>query len=86
MQLPVFHLRFLYSDWQTKYTGQFVILLLVPIDKCQSQWPSGPRQRSAADRLLGMRVRIPLGEWTFVLGVLKSKRQKSKCRIIQKKK
>jgi hypothetical protein len=28
---------------------------------CRSQWPSGLRRGSAADRLLGLRVRIPPG-------------------------
>jgi hypothetical protein len=32
----------------------------------RSQWPHGIRRRSAAERLLGLRVRIPLGAWTFV--------------------
>ena len=39
----------------------------------ESQWPSGLRRGSAADRLLGIRVRIPLGAWMFVLCVLYSK-------------
>jgi hypothetical protein len=32
----------------------------------RSQWPRGPRCGSAADRLLGLRVRIPPGEWISV--------------------
>jgi hypothetical protein len=32
----------------------------------RSQWPRGLKRRSAATRLLGLRVRIPLMEWTFV--------------------
>jgi hypothetical protein len=32
----------------------------------RSQWPRGLRGRSAAAWLLGSRVRIPLGAWTFV--------------------
>jgi hypothetical protein len=32
----------------------------------QSQWLSGKRVWSAADRLLRLRVRIPLGTWMFV--------------------
>ena len=43
----------------------------------RSQWPKDLRRGSAADRLLGMRVRIPPGAWMFVLCVLyiKDKRQ-----------
>ena len=33
---------------------------------CRSQWPRGLRRRSAAARLPGLWVRIPLGAWTFV--------------------
>ena len=40
---------------------------------CQYQWPSGLRRGSAADRLLGLRVRIPPGAWMFVLCVLYTK-------------
>jgi hypothetical protein len=32
----------------------------------RSTWPRGPRRRSAAERLLGSGVRIPLGAWMFV--------------------
>jgi len=32
---------------------------------CQSQWPRGLRRRSATSRLLGLRVRIQPGAWTF---------------------
>ena len=39
----------------------------------ESQWPSCLRRGSAADRLLGLRVRIPPGAWMFVLCVLYSK-------------
>jgi hypothetical protein len=31
------------------------------------RWPRGVRRRSAAERLLGSRVRIPLRAWMFVL-------------------
>ena len=34
--------------------------------KCRSQWPNGLRRGSAAARLPGLRVRIPLGAWMFV--------------------
>ena len=40
------------------------------ICKCQSQWPSGLRRGSAADRLLGSRVQIPPGTWMFVVNVV----------------
>jgi hypothetical protein len=33
---------------------------------CRSQWPHGLRRRSAAERLLGSWVRIPLRAWVFV--------------------
>jgi hypothetical protein len=33
----------------------------------RSQRPRGLRRRSAAERLLGLRVRIPLGSWMFAL-------------------
>ena len=40
------------------------------IESRRSQWPSGLRRGSAAVHLLGLRVRIPLGAWMFVLYVL----------------
>jgi hypothetical protein len=46
------------------------------IEYCRSQWPSGLRRGSAANRLLGLRVRIPSGTWMLVLCVVsKDKRQ-----------
>ena len=33
---------------------------------CRSQWPSGLRRGSGADRLLGLRVRIPPAAWMRV--------------------
>ena len=33
---------------------------------CRSQWPRGLRPESAADGLMGLRVRIPPGAWMFV--------------------
>jgi hypothetical protein len=33
----------------------------------RSQWPSGLRRGSAVARLLGSRVRMPMGAWMFVL-------------------
>ena len=36
---------------------------------CYSKWPCSPTLRSAAVRLLGSRVRIPLRAWTFFLCV-----------------
>jgi hypothetical protein len=42
----------------------FVTFMCLFIYRCRrSQWPSGLRRGSAADRLLGLRVRIPLGAW-----------------------
>ena len=43
--------------------------------ECRSHWPSGLRRGSAADRLVGLRVRIPPGAWIFVLSTDK----KVKC-------
>ena len=36
------------------------------VGNSRSQWPSGLRRGSAADRLLGLRIRIPPGAWMFV--------------------
>ena len=44
----------------------------------RSQWPSGLRRGSAADKLLGLRVRIPPGAWMSVLCVLYSKDERQK--------
>jgi hypothetical protein len=41
---------------------------------CRSQWPPGLRRRSAAARLLRLWVRIPPGEWIFVVSVVLSGR------------
>jgi hypothetical protein len=45
-------------------------------DSRRSQWPGGLRQGSAADRLLGLRVRITPGARMVVLCVLYSKDKK----------
>ena len=37
------------------------------IESYRFQWSSGLRRGSAADRLLGLRVRVPPGAWLFVL-------------------
>ena len=42
-------------------------------NKSRSQWPSGLRRGSAADRLLGLRVRIPPEAWMFVCVCCKDK-------------
>ena len=34
--------------------------------KRRSKWPNGLKRGSAADRLLGLRIRIPPGAWMFV--------------------
>ena len=52
--------------------------------RCRSQWPSGLRRGSAADRLLGLRVRIPPRAWMFVLCVLHSKDNQDKV-VVQVK-
>jgi hypothetical protein len=36
------------------------------LNMSQSQWPRGLTHKSAADRLLGSWVRIPVGAWMFV--------------------
>ena len=48
------------------------LLLFVYRPQCrrQSQWPSGLRRVSAADRVLGLRVRIPPGSWMCVVIVV----------------
>ena len=40
------------------------------IIKSRSQWPSGLRLGFAADRLLGLRVRIPPAAWVSVVSVV----------------
>ena len=52
--------------------------------QCRSQWPSGLRRRSAAARLLGLRVRIPPGAWMCVVHFV-SERQEEKCRTVKTK-
>ena len=54
----------------------------------RSQWPSGLRRGSAADRLLGLQLRIPPGAWMLVLCVLysKDKEVRTKVQREQKKK
>ena len=37
---------------------------------CWSKWPRDLRRRSAASRLLRLRVRIPPGAWMFVVSVV----------------
>jgi len=44
---------------QPTYAGQLTLSAV-------SRWPRGLRRRSAAVRLLGLRVRIPLGAWLSV--------------------
>ena len=52
------------------YSKLFPILLsqisFLKGSKSQSQWPNGLRRGSTAARLLGSRIRIPLGAWMFV--------------------
>ena len=48
-------------------------IIIVIIITAPSQWPSGLRRGSAADRLLALRVRIPPRAWTFVC---------CKCRVL----
>ena len=53
----------------------FRLVHVIVITRRQSQWTSGLRRGSAADRLL---VRMPPWAWIFVLCVLYSKGQKAK--------
>ena len=55
------------------------------LDSCRAQWPSGLRRGSAANRLLGLRVRIPPGAWMFVFCVI-NKDKEAKCRTTKTKK
>ena len=48
------------------------------IESAYPRWPSGLRLGSAADRLLGLRVRIPPGAWMFVLCVVSKDKERSK--------
>ena len=52
---------------------------------CRSQWLSGVRRGSAADRLLGLRLRILPESWMLVLCVVREDK-KAKCRTIKTKK
>ena len=42
------------------------LILCRTVKFCGSQWPRGLRRRSAAARLLRLRVRIPSGAWIFI--------------------
>ena len=48
------------------YLGRF------GVRNCRSQWPGGLRRGSAANRLLGLRLRIRPGSWVFVLCVVQT--------------
>ena len=47
-------------------TNQSSIIGTGNLRDCWSQWPRGLRRRSAAARLLRLRVRIPQGAWMSV--------------------
>jgi hypothetical protein len=47
-------------------TGLDVVLKTYNLYLGRPQWPRGLRRGSTAARLLGLRVRIPPGEWMFV--------------------
>jgi hypothetical protein len=55
------------------------------IESCRSQWLSGLRRGSAADRLLGLRVRTSPGAWMFVLCVVSKEDKKAKYRTVKSK-
>jgi hypothetical protein len=63
---------FTFSDWDIAYElrvpplWSLLNLMVLIFFVCRSQWPRGLRRRSAAARLLGSLVQIPLGAWTFV--------------------
>ena len=46
------------------------IIICVICNLCRCRWPHGLRRGSAAARLLGLRVRIPLGAWMCVVSVV----------------
>jgi len=46
------------------------IIWLCDLHSRRSQWPHSLRRRSAAGRLLGLLVQIPLGAWMFVVSVV----------------
>jgi hypothetical protein len=52
------------QNWRTNGCNHPMIFA-----KCRNtwEWQRGLRRRSAAERLLGSRVRIPLGAWLFIL-------------------
>jgi hypothetical protein len=60
----------------TLFLPFFVVLFIFPRSgvagkaQCRSQWSSSMRRGSAADLLLGLRLRIPPGAWMFVLSDL----------------
>jgi hypothetical protein len=57
-----------YEEWSVIYTYIYLsIYLYRPIFiHCRSRWPRGLRRGSAAACLLGLRVRIPPGQWLYI--------------------
>ena len=79
IQLLLHFKHFRYTNLNAQYITTSVIsmssiLRFLIIILRRSQWPSGLRRVSTADRLLGLRVRIPPGAWMIVL-YSKDKRQ-----------
>ena len=46
--------------------GRYPVTDIITFQACRLQWPRGLRRASATARLLGMRVRNPLGAWKSV--------------------
>jgi len=52
--------------WANNNEGSKSLINIVYYIQCQCQWSLPRRSGSAAARLLGLRVRIPPGEWMYV--------------------
>jgi hypothetical protein len=74
-----FRCRVKYTFYVNCYSAYLLASSKIRVSRSPSQWPSGLRRGSAADRLVGLRNRIPPGTWMFVLCVV-SKDKKAKCR------
>jgi len=54
------------ENFKVRKLGACCICHFIINGMSRSQWPRSQKRRSAAARLLGLRVRIPPMEWTFV--------------------
>jgi hypothetical protein len=72
--------------WASVVAQAVTLWRIIAVVRVRYQWPSGLRRRSAADRLLRLRVRIPPWVWMFVLCVLNSKdKRQSQDQAVQMK-